>query len=102
MRLGMENATNRASTIKNVYLKSGDVIRLKDSTTYKYGVYSQTGENVVSSGGASNVLTNGWVTSPITIPSDGWYGIAFSRNDDANFNFDGVDSSILEYYLYFN
>ena len=99
MRLGMENATNRASTVNNIYLKLGEVIRLKDNTTYKYGVYRQTGENVVSSGAASDCLTNGWITTSFTIPSDGWYGIAFSRNDNSNFNFNGVDSTVIDDYL---
>ncbi|MBP3597125.1 MAG: SGNH/GDSL hydrolase family protein [Clostridia bacterium] len=91
------NAENRASIVKNIYLKSGDVIGLKDNTTYKYGVYTQTSENVVA--GVGILLTDGWITASYTIPSDGWYGIAFARNDDANFNFNGVDSSVLDDYL---
>ena len=89
------NDLNRASITNNVYLKSGTVISLKDTATYKYGVYQTTSE----SGTQSTLISGGWITKDYTVESDGWYGIAFARNDNANFDFDNVDSTKFDDYI---
>lgn len=89
------NDSTRASTSRNIYLTSGTVISLKDTTTYKYGVYQSTSEF----GTQSTLISGGWITNNYTIESDGWYGIAFARIDNANFDFDNVDSTKLNTYL---
>lgn len=88
---------NRASISKNVYLKSGTVIKLKDTTTYKYGVYQTSNEYSTQ----STLISGGWITKDYAIESDGWYGIAFARNDNANFDFDNVDPAEFDNYLDF-
>ena len=42
-----------------------------------------------------------WAAKDYTIPSDGWYGIAFKRVDDANLVFGTVDSKNLADYVTF-
>ena len=86
------NDLNRASTSSNIYLTSGTVISLKDTATYKYGVYQIVGTQ-------KTLISGGWITNNYIIESDGWYGIAFARKDNANFDFDNVDSTELNTYL---
>ncbi len=90
-------ATNRATVIKNIYLKANTVISVKDASKYKYSLYNQNGETIEY---ASNI-TGGWTTNNYTITSDGWYGISIATVDDSNFDLGGTDSNIITAYINF-
>ena len=92
------DATNRASLTKNIYLKSGTVISVKDTSKYKYSLYSQTSENLEYT---SNI-TGGWTTENYTITTNGWYGISLATVDNSDFDLGGTDSNIITGYLNFN
>ncbi|MBR2909005.1 MAG: hypothetical protein IKC11_01500 [Clostridia bacterium] len=91
-----ESVANRASTDKNLYLEVGTIVTLKDSSTYAMAIYAQTGETNITTGTS---ITNGWNDTTFVITEAGWYGIAFKRVDNANFDFVNTDSTKLEEYV---
>ena len=90
-----KDSTNRASITHNIYIKANTIISLKNNT-YKYGIYRQTSSNTTVD---TNTITGGWTTIDYEITQDGWYGIAFCRVDDTNFDFNNNDSEILSDYI---
>ena len=89
------DSPNRASVNKNVYLEAGTVISLKDSSKYKYALYSQTSAQLVY----TTNITGGYITTDYAIVNSGWYGIVLSKIDDTNFDFGGKDSNKLSDYI---
>ncbi|MBQ4262699.1 MAG: hypothetical protein IJB83_00445 [Bacilli bacterium] len=95
------SALNRATANENIYLKAGTVISLKDSSTYNYGLISQTDETLVASSSPA-FLTGGWTANSYTITSDGYYGITVKRVDNANIDLGGTDPNVITGYINFN
>ena len=92
------NDTNRISATKNVYLSSGTTIKIKNASTYMFGVFSQSGEDVVTSN-VDGTCLQAWTTNDYIISSDGWYGIAIKRSDNVDFNLGSTDSNYLDDYV---
>ncbi len=94
---GYETNNARASSNKNVYLESGTVVSLSVND-YAMGIYLQNGETTITTG---KTLTNGWATEPFTITESGYYGFAFKRTDDNEFDFLNVDPTDLSGFVTF-
>lgn len=84
---------NRMSVKENVYLKAGTVIDLKNSA-YKFGLYNQTSEEIEY----ASIIDGEWKTTPYTITTTGWYGVALSKADSSNFDVT-TDSTTLSDYV---
>ena len=91
------NTPNRMSVTRNVYLKKGTIITVNDLSTYMLGVFAQYSPEIT----LETISLQSWASKNYTIPSDGWYGIAFKRVDDANLVFGTVDSKNLADYVTF-
>ena len=87
---------NRVCTEKNIYLKAGTIITIKDNTTYDWAVSPETSEDSTNENG--QYLSSGWDTGAYRmILSDGWYGFTLSR--ESNFDLGGADSDdLLDYF----
>ena len=92
---GYEQNKARASSNKNVYLEAGTIISLS-SANYGMGIYLQTGETDITTG---STLTTGWATDPFTITESGYYGFAFKRVDNEDFDFSNTDPTALSGYI---
>ena len=91
-----ETTPNRICTKKNIYLKAGTIITIKDNATYNWAVSQETSEDSTNQG--KYVFSAGWDTSAYrVIESDGWYGFTLAR--ESNFDLDGGDSSDLSDYF---
>ena len=85
--------TSRMSVKENVYLKAGTVIDLKNSA-YKFGLYNQTSEEIEY----ASIIDGEWKTTPYTITTTGWYGVALSKANSSNFDVT-TDSTTLSDYV---
>lgn len=94
---GYETNTARASSNINVYLRAGTILSVKDTATYAFAVYRQTGLTTINN--STNSLTNGWNDITYTIQENGFYGIALKRIDAVAFDFTNVDSTTLSDYV---
>ena len=91
------NTPNRACTMKNLYLKAGTIIILKDNDTFNWAISPETSIDSVNENG--QYLTSGWDKGAYrVIPNDGWYG--FTLVQTANFDLGGADSNnLLDYFV---
>ncbi len=80
----------RATLEKNIYLEEGTVITTKNSAKNNLAVYSQAGEEIVT----TTNISGGYVET-FTIQTEGWYG--FVLNNTAEFDFETEGESLLDY-----
>ncbi|MBQ9786360.1 MAG: hypothetical protein IJW25_02725, partial [Clostridia bacterium] len=93
---GNADDATRASASKNIYLKAGTIISLKDAN-YLYGIFAQTGESVVASSTGDTTLQS-WTAENYTISEDGWYGFAVAHDDKTTvFDFNSDSDNIYDY-----
>ena len=85
-------AQNRMSVKENVYLKAGTVIDLNDSA-YKFGLYNQTSEEIEY----ASIIDGEWKTTPYTITTTGWYGVAIAKADSSNFDTTTDSTNLSDY-----
>ena len=84
----------------NIYLKKGAVVSLSNSSVYNYAISPQTSS--VISPNTAYVTGSSWTGASYTVTTDGWYGIAIKRVDNANFNLGGVDPNFISGYVNVN
>lgn len=91
------NTPNRACTMKNLYLKAGTIIILKDNDTFNWAISPETSIDSVNENG--QYLTSGWDEGAYrVISNDGWYG--FTLVQTAKFDLGGADSNnLLDYFV---
>ena len=84
--------TKRATTVRNIQLKEGDVVSVKSSAAHNIAVYAQTGESITT---ASNI--SGGFVDTYTITEDGWYGFVLQMDDNSDFNFLTMSKEFYDY-----
>ncbi len=88
---------NRACTLKNLYLKAGTIVILKDNEKYNWAISPETGVDSTNENG--QYLTQGWDEGAYqVIPNDGWYGFTLAQTP--NFDLGSADSNnLLDYFV---
>ncbi len=99
---GGVNIKNRVTINKNIFLVEGTTISLVTPANYKFAIYTQKGENLVSTAQGSGLLTGTFVTTTFTVPENGYYGIVLAKSNDEEFNFTSESDSAATYILIVN
>ena len=93
-----ETATNRICTTKNLYLRAGTIITLKDNDNYDWAVSKET--SATSTNTSGYCFSDAWDTAGYqVVTEDGWYGFTIKKSNDANFDLGGTDSNDLQDYF---
>lgn len=85
-------SVKRASAVRNIQLKAGTVITVKDDAKYGVAVYAQTGEAIEASSSIS-----GGFKDTFAVTEDGWYGFVLATDDDSDFNFLTMSKEFYDY-----
>ena len=95
-----ESQTNRLCTTKNIYLKAGTIITIKENSKYDWAI-ARTGDTT-----SSNMIGNTYYPENkfteqgyYVTPADDWYGFTFKKADNSTFDLGGADSADLRDYF---
>ena len=83
--------------MKNLYLKAGTIVILKDNDKYNWAISPETSVDSTNENG--KYLTQGWDEGAYqVISNDGWYGFTLAQTP--NFDLGGADSNnLLDYFV---
>lgn len=96
------NIKHRVTINKNIFLVAGTTISLVTPANYKFAIYTQSDETLVSTPQGSGLLSGGFITTTFTVESNGYYGIVLAKIDDAEFDFTSESDSAATYILIVN
>jgi len=93
-----ENDSTRACTKKNVYLKAGTVITMKDEAKYDWAVSKENSDSSTTE--SDYYFSPRWDEAAYRIiAEDGYYGFALKEKDNAVFDFSGeTPKDLLDYF----